>query len=66
MTLQGTCEGRTRPEGSGHPRQSHGVRGLRGPFWSELGVDEEVVCVIQESGPGDVRLNPLQSDKPNR
>ena len=45
------------------PRQSHGARGPRRPFWSELGVDKQVVSVIQESRPGDVKLNPLQSDK---
>ena len=31
---------------------------------SKLGVNKQVVSVTQESWPGDVRLNPLQGDKP--
>lgn len=33
--------------------------GPRGPFWSELGVDKQIVNVIWESGLGDVRLTLL-------
>ena len=47
------------------PWQSHGARDPRGPFWSELRVDEQVVSVGQESSPGDIRLTLLQSDKPS-
>ena len=47
------------------PQQSHGAQDPRRPFWSELGVDEQVVCVGQESNPGDIRLTLLQIDKPS-
>ena len=62
MTLQGTREGWTRQEGVEAQAEPWGSSrgGLSG---SELGVDEQVVSVIQESCPGDVRLNLLQSDK---
>ena len=51
----GDVIGRARPEGEGTQAEP-GAQGPRGPFWPELGVDKQVVSVIQESGPGDMRL----------
>ena len=62
---QGDVKEKDQAGGEWVSRQSHGARDLRGPFWSELGVDEQVVSVGQESGPGDIRLILLQRDKPS-
>lgn len=55
MTLRRTLEGGTR-------QSQVGDRG--GLSGSELGMDEQVVSVTQESRSADVRLNPLQGEKP--
>ena len=39
---------------------------LRGFSGSLLGMDEQVVSVTQESCLADMRLNPLQAEKPPR
>ena len=62
---EGNVREKDQARGESVPRQSHGARDPRGPFWFTLGVDEQVVSVGQESSPRDIRLTLLQSDKPS-
>lgn len=64
MTLQRTLDGGTKQEGSGRPGRAMGLWAQGGFSGFEQGAEEQEVSVTQEDYPSDMRLNPLQGDKP--